>query len=412
MNKKTDKDIQYVIELYVQNKKTVPEIKQITGYTNQTIINILKLHNIVYKTSYTIYKEKLHNEIMIDYENTNTISYILKKYKRHPTFCFDILSNKNVIINDSIILDIFIINGCLLNKPRLMQFLKYQTKYKFVLNVINYLNNRYADSDSLYESIARIYNKIEHRPVCKQCGGILRYQNLTTPFNLFCSRKCSNNNEETKQRLKETCMKKYGVDNTAKAECVKAVYRKHMEEKYGKGIINSFQAREVIEKLEKTKIKKYGSRTYNNRIKAEETCIEKYGVRCTSQVPEIRKKQQYRYTYNNISFDSQPEIALYIYLTDYNIKFEYQPNIKFEYEFKNKKHFYYPDFKIENEIWEIKGDHLYEAMKIENTIDNAKYQCMIRNNVKILRYNDYKKYLDYIKEKYGTDYLTQFKNHV
>ena len=59
MNKKTDKDIQYVIELYVQNKKTVPEIKQITGYTNQTIINILKLHNIVYKTSYTIHKEKL-----------------------------------------------------------------------------------------------------------------------------------------------------------------------------------------------------------------------------------------------------------------------------------------------------------------------------------------------------------------
>ena len=67
-------------------------------------------------------------------------------------------------------------------------------------------------------------------------------------------------------------------------------------------------------------------------------------------------------------------------MTDYNIKFEYQPNIKFEYEFKNKKHFYYPDFIIEDEIFEIKGDHLYEAMQIENTIDNAKYKCMIRNN--------------------------------
>ena len=99
-------------------------------------------------------------------------------------------------------------------------------------------------------------------------------------------------------------------------------------------------------------------------------------------------------------------------MTDYNIKFEYQPNIKFEYEFKNKKHFYYPDFKVGDVFLEIKGDHLYEAMQIENTIDNAKYQCMIRNNVKILRYNDYKKYLDYIKEKYGTDYLKQFKNRV
>lgn len=362
MNKKTDKEIQYVIELYVQNKKTVPEIKKITGYSNPTIINILKLHGIVYKTSYTIYKEKLCNEIMIDYENTNSISHILKKYNRHPEFCFDILSNKNVIINDSIILDIFIINNCLLNKPRLTQFLNYQTKYKFVLNVINYLNNRYVDSDSLCESIARIYNKIEHRPVCKQCGGLLKYQDLTTPFNLFCSRKCSNNNEETKQHLKETCLKKYGVDNTAKAECVKESYRKHMEEKYGKGIINSFQVREVIEKLEKTKIKKYGSRTFNNRLKAEETCMKKYGFRCTSQVPEIRKKQQYKYTYNNITFDSKPEIALYIYLIDHNIKFEYQPNIRYEYEFESKKHFYYPDFKVENEIWEIKGDHLYEAM--------------------------------------------------
>jgi len=123
---------------------------------------------------------------------------------------------------------------------------------------------------------------------------------------------------------------------------------------------------------------------------------------------DILMKQQMnskkKYSFQEISFDSAPEIAFYIWLSDNNIHFEYQPNITFEYEFEGKKHFYMPDFLVEDQLIELKGSQfLKEDGTWKNPFDNsqddfyeAKHQCLIENNVKILYPNDYKKYLDYI----------------
>lgn len=125
-----------------------------------------------------------------------------------------------------------------------------------------------------------------------------------------------------------------------------------MQAKYGDGIVNAWQADAVKEKICKTKLEKHGSKTYNNRAKAEDSCMKKYGVSCTSQVPAIRSKQQHRYVYNSISFDSMPEIAFYIWLNDVKsilgITFTYSPDIKLSYVHNDKTHFYMPDFKIED----------------------------------------------------------------
>ena len=125
-----------------------------------------------------------------------------------------------------------------------------------------------------------------------------------------------------------------------------------------------------------------------------------------------------KYTYNKIKFDSSWEIAYYIWLKDHNIDFEYQPDISFEYEYNNKKHRYYPDFLVEDEIQEIKGTHFFENCDSNNKmicpynrdLDDfieAKHQCMIKNNIKII--TDCTEYLNYIKNTYGNDYIKQFK---
>lgn len=61
---------------------------------------------------------------------------------------------------------------------------------------------------------------------------------------------------------------------------------------------------------------------------------------------------------------------------------------------------------------EIKGDHLYEKMLIENTVDNAKLLCAIQNNVKILKSNNYQIYIDYCVQKYGKNFDKAYKNIV
>ena len=43
---------------------------------------------------------------------------------------------------------------------------------------------------------------------------------------------------------------------------------------------------------------------------------------------------------------------------------------------------------------------------------NAKYKCMIKNNVKIMGKTDIKPYLTYVENKYGKIYLSGFRRKV
>lgn len=80
------------------------------------------------------------------------------------------------------------------------------------------------------------------------------------------------------------------------------------------------------------------------------------------------------------------------------------------YEFNNKIYRYYPDFKINEQLIEIKSDYLYKKMQKINTKENVKYICALNNNVNFLLENDIKIYLNYIDKNYGKYYLNQFKN--
>lgn len=71
---------------------------------------------------------------------------------------------------------------------------------------------------------------------------------------------------------------------------------------------------------------------------------------------------------------------------------------------------YYPDFKVDNKIVEIKGLQFFENKnpngKFINPYDRnqdakyeAKYKCMLENNVEII--TDTKQYTDYVLNKYG-----------
>ena len=432
MNRRTKEFETAVVSLFVDNHSTINSICTQLSCSAQTVKDILINHNV---DSY-INNDSRFNEILKYYRETKSISKTLDKFNKRPNCIYKVFEHENVLIDDQIILDIFI--GTLtknekvfpfLIKSRILSFLK-NTNNKFIIGVIDYLKNRYPDSTSPQETISRIYNKIEIRPTCKQCGGEIRFQKLTFPFATFCSKKCSNNNEETKQHLIETCLKKYGTTNTFKSESVKQKYRDNLRKKYGDNITNTFQIKEVIQKLEETKLKRYGNKFYNNRLTASETCQKRYGVRNTSQVVEFRNKQQHRYTYNGMTFDSKPEIAFYIWLNDVkdilNIDFEYSPNKKYEYVYNNKNYFYIPDFRIGEQYFEIKGDHFFKDGKMINPFRykywsdefyqevcdryEAKHQCMISNDIIILKNSEYNFFLDYVSDNYGVKYLDMFKN--
>lgn len=90
--------------------------------------------------------------------------------------------------------------------------------------------------------------------------------------------------------------------------------------------------------------------------------------------------------------DSTWELAYVIYNLDHNIKFK-RNNKGFEYQYKNKKHKYYPDFVLEDNTYiEIKG------YLTEQNIEKIK---QFKNNLIVINKNNIFFYINYVKIKYN-----------
>ena len=241
-------------------------------------------------------------------------------------------------------------------------------------------------------------------------------------------------NQVTGKR-KSTLIERYGVDHPAKMDGFTGKCAQTKLERYGTSTYNNRDkaTQTVIQKygsLERfyeqtqektavTKMMRYGSSTYNNREQAAQTSIERYGVRVPIQAKPIGDKAHYKYTYNGIKFDSSYDLAFYIWLTDHGVDFTYNPPIQFTYTYDNKVHLYNPDFQIGDRLVELKGRQFFKNKNPNGPMVNpynhsqdalyeAKHQCMIDNNVEIIV--DCSKYETYVAETYGKDYIVGFRN--
>lgn len=98
--------------------------------------------------------------------------------------------------------------------------------------------------------------------------------------------------EHVKEKRKKNNIRKYGADNVMKIERFKSRFKKTCLEKYG--VDNPNKCIEVLNKRKKTNLKKYGcEHGLSSEVvkqKSKKTCLEKYGVDNIMQVPEIKEK--------------------------------------------------------------------------------------------------------------------------
>ena len=103
-----------------------------------------------------------------------------------------------------------------------------------------------------------------------------------------------NKTEEFKERYKNTCLEKYGVTNIIKVETIKEKIKNTCLEKYNNEY--AIAAESTKEKIKQTNIEKYGfSSSFKNKNVQEkyiETCLEKYGVTNTGILPEVIQKRK------------------------------------------------------------------------------------------------------------------------
>lgn len=229
-----------------------------------------------------------------------------------------------------------------------------------------------------------------------------------------------NKTKETRDKIKQTCLEHFGTTSSLAAKSVKDKIKETCLQKYG--VENAHQASDIIQKTKETCKDRYGAESYFasevGKEKIKQIFLEKHGVENPSQVIEIQRKKAKKYYYENINFDSSWELAVWIYAKDHNEEIEREP-CELLYTFEEKEHKYYPDFRYKGQLIEIKGAHLYNAngdarvgFEKNEKLDaqmRAKMKCAFDNGVKVWGQFKIQPYLEYIKEKYGPNYLQQFR---
>ena len=198
----------------------------------------------------------------------------------------------------------------------------------------DYLENRFSDSKSIYETIFRIKHHIEVRPKCAYCGNdVLFVGKNSKAYQKYCCRTClSKSNVE---KIKD----KYGTTCTLTLNHVKEKTLNTLQEHYGEGVTHNWKAKEVhkkcvettnkrytrdeitarvrqtklkrygdekyvnVQQMKKTKLEKYGDENYTNKEKTKKTCLKKYGVEYAIGAKEVRNKIKQSYI-NHYGVDS------------------------------------------------------------------------------------------------------------
>lgn len=209
--------------------------------------------------------------------------------------------------------------------------------------------------------------------------------------------------EQIRSKRKHTMMTRYGVEYYTQLDEMQQKAKLTKLEKYGDENYNNHEA------AKKTNLQKYGvehiSQSQDFKAKAEQTMLEKYGVAHAAQSPMFNCGRKNSYKYDNVYFDSFPELAVYLYCINNKIKIS-RADVTFEYIFNASKHIYKPDFIIEDRLIEIKGDHFFnENGTMRNPFDptqdalyEAKHQCGLSHGVEFWTSKNYSKYTDWFIE--------------
>ena len=248
-----------------------------------------------------------------------------------------------------------------------------------------HLNKEHCAEITTEEYYLKYLNgKIEY---CEICGKPAKW--LGTHYHNVCgSAECTHELRSRNNAMNNEIHRKKVSDSLKNISPeTKAEIRKHTEEtcleKYG--YRHNWSSPEMRENGQyKTCIEKYGNRNYHNIEQMQNTCMKHFGVRSFSQTAEFQEKMWHKIKIDGITFDSSYEYAFYNFLKCIKKDFQYHPKVKFAYEFNGEIHYFFPDFFIDGQYYEVKGEHLYEYMQIENTKENAKLQCIIKNKINLV----------------------------
>jgi len=154
-----------------------------------------------------------------------------------------------------------------------------------------YLQDKYP-TGTFSEKLALYYHHLDSIPTCVVCGGPVKFVNFRTGWRATCSAKCQGKNPDVRNKVKQTCLERYGAENPGKIKAFQHKAKRTNLERYG--VENSGWTPEAQQRIKATNLERYGvEHPMQSEIikkKSEQTCIERYGVPHNTSNLDIKKK--------------------------------------------------------------------------------------------------------------------------
>ena len=205
-------------------------------------------------------------------------------------------------------------------------------------------------------------------------------------YRKFCSIKCANSHivsDELKLKISEACKKseKVKIANNIQTEGRK--YRIHIIKDK---VIKEFTCLYCGEKgINKKNIK---NRKYHKEC----------WLKISGGIREGSSRGKHGW-YKGYWCDSSYELAFLIFNLEHDIEIE-RNRKGYEYYYKNKKHKFYPDFRVDGKLVEIKN--------FRSELTDAKLNS-VDEEIKIYYKDTIKPYINYVVDKYGKKFIELYE---
>lgn len=185
-------------------------------------------------------------------------------------------------------------------------------EFKNLTTLSIHFNKEHPEEDKEQYFIKYIGKENEH--LCPVCKGPKKFYGFTKQYRTYCSQKCKGSDPKFKEKIKKTCLEKYGTTTPLTNKKIKEKTIKTNLEKYG--VENVSQSEIIKEKIKETHLNKYGSThvmhvdSIKNQVieKAKQTKSENfynkllYSDRLKKLVTPLFKLEEYKGTIYNHEF--------------------------------------------------------------------------------------------------------------
>ena len=274
-------------------------------------------------------------------------------------------------------------------------FIERNFKYYFPVIYKDFLSYSFPEDFKFTQKLWHYFNEDYNCQLgychCEGCNKRCKFDGLRFGYRMFCSTSCVNKSEYHKNNIKQTCIKKYGVEYITQTDIMKNKSQEVFLQTYGNKCM--FKTNYFKEKSKQKCLELYGKEHYVQTdeyiLKSRNTCNKKYGTSHQLKNDDIKNQVFLSKKRNKTVNTSKIEQQFKKYLEDNNFNFIYQYTDKSRYPFACD--FYLCDFDLFIEIqgfW-THGFKPYNKLDIEciNLLnkwillskEHKMYNCAIKN---------------------------------